>query len=143
MNFTWDALEGAERTLRSIAFDVAQQVHVVDESLVAKAKEHLRNDIDTPAVISLVPSTNTSTKLCLLDLLGIDISFYVDKAKKAFQHPIPKEVAQLCQERDEARTDKDWARADFLREHILNIGYIVMDTNGKTDVLPSLSKVFD
>lgn len=44
------------------------------------------------------------------------------------QKPIPREIVEAAQGRDQARKMKDWALADQLREYITNNGYTVEDT---------------
>jgi cysteinyl-tRNA synthetase len=41
---------------------------------------------------------------------------------------LPTEVAQLAQERDSARREKNWKRSDELRQQILELGWEVRDT---------------
>lgn len=41
---------------------------------------------------------------------------------------IPHEVTQLLEERNDARRNKDWARADAMRKKIASAGYSVLDT---------------
>jgi cysteinyl-tRNA synthetase len=41
---------------------------------------------------------------------------------------LPPEVAQLAQERDSARREKNWRRSDELRQQILELGWEVRDT---------------
>ena len=41
---------------------------------------------------------------------------------------LPEEIAQMVNERAEARKNKDWARSDELREMITKAGYILEDT---------------
>jgi cysteinyl-tRNA synthetase len=44
-------------------------------------------------------------------------------------HPaIPDEVAQLAQQRENARREKNWKRSDELREQISALGWDVRDT---------------
>jgi len=47
---------------------------------------------------------------------------------------VPAEVARLVEERAEARRNRDWARADALRQEILQHGYLVEDKEGKSTV---------
>ncbi|HKE72223.1 MAG TPA: cysteine--tRNA ligase [Acidimicrobiales bacterium] len=49
---------------------------------------------------------------------------------------VPDEVAAWARERDEARAERDWARADALRDRITGAGYVVEDTPGGTVVRP-------
>jgi hypothetical protein len=41
---------------------------------------------------------------------------------------VPAEVRRLIEEREQARTRKDWASADTLRQRILASGWMVTDT---------------
>ena len=41
---------------------------------------------------------------------------------------VPEEVAQLAQERENARREKNWKRSDELRERISGLGWEVRDT---------------
>jgi len=44
----------------------------------------------------------------------------------------PEEVQVLVRERDKARLEKQWARADELRDAILALGYVLEDQKGGT-----------
>lgn len=48
----------------------------------------------------------------------------------------PAEVLALIQQRDQARMDKDWTRADELREKIEAAGWRLMDTPEGTELAP-------
>lgn len=41
---------------------------------------------------------------------------------------IPSEVAQLVEEREVARKEKNWKQADVLRNQIASLGYVIEDT---------------
>ena len=43
---------------------------------------------------------------------------------------IPDEVAQLAQQRENARREKNWKRSDELRDQISALGWEVRDTKG-------------
>ena len=63
----------------------------------------------------------------LADLVGIRL--LVERSEE-----IPPEVQALADERTEARRTKDWARADALRQEILNRGFLVEDKEGRSVV---------
>jgi len=56
----------------------------------------------------------------LMSVLGVNVFHEEDK--------IPKEVRNLSEERTRAKKDRDFARADMLRDQILEMGYEVRDT---------------
>ncbi len=43
-----------------------------------------------------------------------------------------RQLKKLVEERERARRDKDWERADQLREEIKSRGYVVEDTPGSS-----------
>ncbi|PIE02229.1 MAG: cysteine--tRNA ligase [Acidobacteria bacterium] len=84
------------------------------------------------------------TLLEVLSVLGIgtkppkealsDIQTYLIKSK----HIDCRHVEQVLQQREEARKEKNWSRADELRDQLLNMGIAIMDTPQGTQwqVLP-------
>ena len=42
----------------------------------------------------------------------------------------PEDVIELAQQRQQARTDRDFAQADQLRDQIRDLGWLVLDTAG-------------
>ena len=52
--------------------------------------------------------------------------------------PLPDDVRRLLDERAEARTDRDWARADALRDRIAELGWEVQDRDGESTARPIL-----
>ena len=57
-------------------------------------------------------------------VLGLKIDEQIQKEEQE----IPQEVLDLMEERKIARQNKDWAKADAIREKIRNMGYEVRDT---------------
>ncbi|HET9941279.1 MAG TPA: cysteine--tRNA ligase [Candidatus Eisenbacteria bacterium] len=49
----------------------------------------------------------------------------------------PEAVQALVRQRDEARIQKQWRRADELRDEILALGYVLEDSKGGTKVRPN------
>jgi cysteinyl-tRNA synthetase len=45
------------------------------------------------------------------------------------EEELPAEVEKLIKQREEARNKKDWKQADFVREKIRQMGFIVEDTS--------------
>jgi cysteinyl-tRNA synthetase len=48
---------------------------------------------------------------------------------------MPEEVVKMAAERQQARADKDWGRADELRDAILEKGFVVQDTKEGPKIL--------
>ena len=51
---------------------------------------------------------------------------------------IPADVRRLLEERAAARSQRDWARADAIRDRIAALGWEVQDTEGATTARPIL-----
>jgi cysteinyl-tRNA synthetase len=51
---------------------------------------------------------------------------------KAVEEAVPESVQLLVRKRDEARLQKQWRRADELRDQILALGYVLEDQKGGT-----------
>ena len=67
--------------------------------------------------------------MCSSDLLGLDIGDW-----KPEEVIVPDTVKALLDQRDLARSEKNWARADELRDEILALGYVLEDTREGTKV---------
>ncbi|MFV0352900.1 MAG: cysteine--tRNA ligase [Oscillospiraceae bacterium] len=48
---------------------------------------------------------------------------------------VPRAVQKLVNEREDARKEKDWARADTLRDELAEMGYVVEDTSAGPKVV--------
>jgi len=61
---------------------------------------------------------------------GIPTDVWADAvaANQACDLHLPVEIEALISQREQARNDKDWNKADSLRHQILDLGYTVLDT---------------
>jgi cysteinyl-tRNA synthetase len=135
MNFAWDALAGADQALTRLsrtyleAPEGAAQQEFLQEFLAL-----VGNDLDTPKALALVweriKELNKTTLKEVDQLLGLGFSSERPVAKLAVipQSELPAEVQELLQEREAARTAKDFEKADTLRAAIEERGYFVKDT---------------
>lgn len=60
-------------------------------------------------------------------LLDMDKVLGLRLGETVFEEKIPEEIAQLAQQRQQARENKNWAESDRLRELIKSQGYLVED----------------
>jgi len=134
VNFTWEALEGAQTALDKLY----EHYRGLEEAKGAVAGEYqqqfkkfVNDDLDTPQAIALlwqfVKDENinlASKKATILDfdrVLGLNF----EGIKK---EPISREILQLVEEREQARKNEDWTKADKLRKEIKKLGYKIEDT---------------
>ena len=115
--------------------------------LKSKFTEALDNDINTSLAITAVydvlkAKTNDGTKLALIadfdKVLSLDLISHAQKAKSGKnEFEIPAEIAALLEERAQARKNKDFAKADELRDKITQAGYIIEETRQGTIIKPA------
>lgn len=140
-NFTWDNLQAAQNRLnewQSVA-DLRWQVPSNDRQIEEVDMAHqailsqLLDDLNTPqAVLNAQDSLGKFTdafpnwgKADMDQLLGyIDTLLGINLAKP----DINNEKKHLIKEREEARSKKDWAKSDELRDALISQGVEVKDT---------------
>ena len=148
LNFTWEAMEGAQNALNKLREIVREYPPVVphvsppdrqEGSGVVDAQSSTRfhaainDDLNTPAALAVVwdlvhdatvdDATKAATLLRFDDVLGLRLSDYLGK-----QLDVPADVAALVALREEARLSKNWAESDRLRDEIATKGFDVKDT---------------
>ncbi len=116
----------------------------VDAGAVAAFRSRMDNDLDTPGALAtifeLVTAAHSAadagdeveggrlahTAAVLLAALGL--------ALRAEHGEIDEESARLVAERDEARSSRDFARADAIRDELVGRGWTVEDTPSGTAI---------
>jgi cysteinyl-tRNA synthetase len=147
-NFSWDALEAAQTAylrLRSIV-QSAPEGGSISPTHHAAILERLDDDLDTPGALSrmwdmtkdsaLSPADMRATVADIDRILGLrlahDDALAVDLTAKLFGRTIgtdelPADIVVLIEQREKARSDKDWNRADEIRAELLEKGYAIDD----------------
>ena len=146
LNFTWEALEGAQNALQKVKrwvleyrMNHADTEAELDETVVADFKTAIADDLNTPKVLALVhgllrvssadsaASKAYTTLLKLDEVLGLGVA-----AWKVDECEIPVDIQTLQVERQQARANKDWAASDRLRDELKVRGWIVEDAAGES-----------
>lgn len=103
---------------------------VVNGEWIDKFKEKIADDLQMPEAIALIwimwksdlKIEDKRTTLWEMDkVLGLNLGQELDEE-------IPEEIKDLAKKRIEAKTRKDWAEADRIRNLIKEKGYLVEDT---------------
>ena len=141
LNFTWEAMEAAEKALERLK--KGYKAHLegkdeVDENIVNEYEEKfhkaINDDLNMPlamgVVWEVVRSDRKSPKLAKLllkfdSVMGLKID---EEDKKEVNVEIPEEILKLIEERKKARENKNWEESDRLRDIIKEKGYNVKDT---------------
>ncbi|MDE2399874.1 MAG: cysteine--tRNA ligase [Patescibacteria group bacterium] len=134
VNFTWEALEGAEIALKrlyNLYLELDTEVGQVNQEYQQKFKNFVENDLDTPRALvvlwdvlkdkNLSPANKKATVLDFDKVLGLGF-------ENLKEDIIPEEVMKLVHEREQARKNKDYTKSDELRGEINSLGYEVKDS---------------
>ncbi|MDQ3991395.1 MAG: cysteine--tRNA ligase [Actinomycetota bacterium] len=147
LDFRWDALRAADRTLTRLRQRMAgwpeeggQSRSLSADDADRRFREAVADDLDLPAAVVVLnetvhadlPDADKRALLASWDrVLGLDLE---RMAREGFE--VPDDVRDLVRERDQARAARDWARADHLRERLTDAGWEVMDGAAGTEVRP-------
>ena len=138
ISFDEETVKGAGRALARLADQLADMPTggSISPAHQQQITDALRNDLDTPRVIAAMWETLGDQNMPSADkratvehaiaLLGIDP--YELRSPTLPKNDLPRTVSDLVEKREEARTQKDFAQADILREQIQDHGYDVQDT---------------
>ena len=157
--FTWDKLEASKKTIthldqfvqrlyfykymhkESKREDLSQMIYDLRHSF----SESMDNDFNTPAALSAVfefiKKVNKLMDKGSLDAKGIDeilkalrdidsVLNIMELETSEFE--IEEDLLRVIKEREEARKNKDWKKADQLREYLREKGIEVIDTKEGT-----------
>ena len=157
-NFTWEALGAAQAAfgkllaLRLSHADVTPGA--VSQHWGVQLMQCINDDLNTPGALAILWEVTKDGSLSPADLLAT--LFYADtvfglqleepdgEARKlaakytqqeVVDSDLPAEIQAFLKERDAARREKNWQRADELRTLIEAAGYTVEDKSGTTRVL--------
>ncbi len=137
--FSTEALEGAKNARKRLQERVLelqkQKLGKGNKELQAKYlmqfNEQINDDLNTPQVLAtlwdMIKEGELSGKEKYQLLLKFDAVLGLD-LKNVKEEKIPKEIIKLAEERLTARSQKDWKKADELRQKIAALGYNVGDT---------------
>ncbi len=146
LNFSFKGLESAKNTLQRLDDFILNLKNTkgnkdnkkVDKS-IKKVKDEFEKAMDDDLEISnaLAAIFNFIKQINKLNISKKDAKkiektmFELDKVLgviKTKEEKIPKEIMDLIKEREKARKEKDYKRADKIREKIKEKGYLVEDT---------------
>ncbi len=142
--FSWEALEGAEnawKTLKNKILDLkknpyegeykGKDIHKAISIYKEKFIEFINDDLNTSRGLMLLWLALDHKRFGSKEKL--EIAFIFDKVlglglKNLQEEKVPKEIIKLAEERLRARKQKNWKKADELREKIAALGYVIGDT---------------
>lgn len=134
MVFSFEGLEAAQvalNKLRKLVEDVLEEGKV-EEGYQKLFVEKISDDLAMPEVMALVWKLVKDEKVLPADkratLLDWDRVLGLNLGKKQIVEEIPEEILKLAEGRKVAKSAKNWAEADLLRDKIISLGYSIEDT---------------
>jgi cysteinyl-tRNA synthetase len=148
IDITDDSLRDAEAALERLDTFARATVGLgdapPDDGALARFRDAMDDDLDTPAATGLVfglvrrantlLSTGDRATAARLAAAVREITGALGLEMRDAGGEVPPAMVELARQRDEARAARDWATADALRDEIKSQGYIVEDTPSGTVV---------
>jgi len=152
LNFTWEGMNEARESLGRIDEWLARLHEVVEKENVQRSppnaqrptekpdfEEALDDDLNISAALGFLFETIRETNRAIDEnkLDATSASAWLEWWKRIntvlaleteSEVVVPPEAAQLAQERDNARRERNWKRSDELRQRIFALGWEVRDT---------------
>jgi cysteinyl-tRNA synthetase len=151
LTFSWASMDSAADGLRRLRSNVRHLAGSVaaapairrSEMPARQFQDRIADDFDMPGALAALWDTihqanretdATARRALLAAVLDFDsvLGLGLANATTASEPRLPATVAGLIERREAARSVRDWARADALREAIREQGFIVEDTAAGT-----------
>ncbi|MBI2404845.1 cysteine--tRNA ligase [Candidatus Gottesmanbacteria bacterium] len=154
LNFTWEALEGTQNSLKELRLFVSRITSDVSRTILTQEKlkkiddvrkrfdEAITDDLNMPQALAVtwelvksnIPSPDKYDLLMDFDeVLGLDLRFM------NYEVRIPEEITNLAQKREMLRQQKKFDQADEIRKQIEEKGYLVEDASTGSIVKKKIS----
>jgi len=144
MNFTWEALEGAQIAYKRLIEEVSKwdRPKIGCAEFEQRFLEAINDDLNMSKALSIVwemvksdyPTSAKAESILKMDeVLGLDLQD-AKKKKKSIKVVVPDSVKKLIAERESLRKMGSFTKADHLRNKIKKLGYIIKDTKKGIEV---------
>lgn len=146
INFTFEAMDSAKTALNRLREGYLKHSEGTDDVSNEEIKEYenkfleaINDDLNMPVAMSIIwdviknPKKSKKIQNLLLkfdEVLGLNLKDY----KKEEKNDLPEEIQALVNQRNEARTNKNWNESDRIRDILIEKGYLVKDSKEGTIV---------
>lgn len=141
MNLTWEVIESSQELLDRWRHKVniwsQSDSQAMDQALVDEIAGYFSHDLNTSMAVNALRTLEKNSEIGdgakfeifahLDSLFGLDLAREVGRDLNSIAQ-IPTEVSELLHQRNAARSAKDWALSDELRDQIADFGFTVVDT---------------
>ena len=135
--FSFDRLDGVVSAYNKLKDKIASlkgdnsNVEEKANEFISKFKDAIENDLNTSMAITVlydVLKSDLSDESKLYLVAEFDKVLGLDLLKVNKNDEIPSEIKDLAELRWTAKQNKDWAKADELRNKISELGYTILDS---------------
>ena len=141
--FDWDGLDAARTGLRRLKEKVLSfgtTEGEIDKSRMNNFENTISDDLNMPQALAIAwelvddESVSNIDKLSTIKKMDTVLGLKLDKP---IEFELPPQITEWILERNKAREEKDWQKADEIRDKIQESGkWIVKDGPGGTEVIP-------
>ena len=135
MLFSLESLDSAKKTYDRLK-NIILELKTKKDSKKSKNTyekdflESVNDDLNTSKALSVLWAVLRDSKLGSKEKL--ELAYEFDKVlglslKELKEDKIPKEIKEIAEKRQKARTEKDWPTSDKLRDEISSKGYEIKD----------------
>ena len=137
-NFTFDSLDMAKNTLKSIK-NIAKEhkegtAKVDTSSYENEFLESINDDFNMPKAIAVVQKMlkeeRSKDVYAALEKFNQVLGINLDESEE-----IPQDIKELAEQRWQAKQNKDWATADGLRAELDGKGYVIKDNKDGYEII--------
>ncbi len=133
--FSWESLNSAVKALSRMreAYFSWNKGGVASEAYTSKFKAYINDDLNTSRTIALIwelikdDNVADEDKRATVDLIDTVLGLELSEWVPATAQQAPAEAVELATRRQQARSDKNWAVADQLRDELNEMGFEVVD----------------
>lgn len=144
INFTWESIDAAKVALNRLREGYLKHCNGTDEVMQKEIAEYetrflqaINDDLNMPVAMSVVWDVIKNAKKSIKfkelllkfdEVLGFDLKNYEGPKQKE----LPGDIKELVNQRNEARTNKNWQESDRIRDLLIEKGYNVKDSKDGT-----------
>lgn len=144
INFTWESIDAAKVALNRLREGYLKHCNGTDEVMQKEIAEYetrflqaINDDLNMPVAMSVVWDVIKNAKKSIKfkelllkfdEVLGFDLKNYEGPKQKE----LPGDIKELVNQRNEARTNKNWQESDRIRDLLIEKGYTVKDSKDGT-----------
>ena len=142
--FSWEALDGAEQTYQKLknkikSLDKTPDLHETKlDYYQEKFKEAISNDLNTSSMLTVLydvlkdDELTDFTKLYLVDDFDKVLSLGLIDEEKEIDSDLEKYILDKIEERNKAKKEKDYSKADAIRDELMEKNIKLIDSREGT-----------